>query len=184
MDEQEMQNKLNEMKQGLRWIDTALHYDFEKDNACYITERQAQLFRDMLDLFQSLNWQVRFNNYKELRFESDSPAVDTRTAGRPVRVRPCAKEYEDKTFFGIFIGDVPLSVSHKIDNQGVVTATRSMYNPAIFVPELNKIIYGIESWWGEINSEDELNKLITDELINNVWYVKLLKGMYTNETPT
>ena len=180
MTEKEMQDKLDEMRKGLRWVDTMVHHDFDKDDACYITERQAQLVRDMFDLFQSLNWQVRFNNYKELRFENDSPAVDTRTAGEPVRVRPCGKEYEDKTFFGILIGDVPLSVSHKIDDQGIVTATRSMYNPAIFVPELNKIIYGMESWWGEIKSEEELNKLITDELIDNVWYVKLLKGMYND----
>lgn len=180
MTEKEMQDKLSEMGKGLRWIDTIVNQSHSDAEMYYVSERQAKLVRDMIDLFQSMSWQVRFNNYKELRFENDSPAVDTRTAGKPVRVRPCGKEYKDKTFFGILIGDVPLSVSHKIDDQGIVTAARSMYNPAIFVPELNKIIYGIESWWGEIKSEEELNKLITDELIDNVWYVKLLKGMYND----
>lgn len=48
-------------------------------------------------------------------------------------------------------------------------------NPAIFVPELGKIIFGMESWWGRIKSEEEL-KDITDGDIENVWYVKMLKG--------
>ena len=48
-------------------------------------------------------------------------------------------------------------------------------NPAIFVPELKRIVWGMESWWGAVKSEDEL-KEITDEDIDNVWYVKLLKS--------
>jgi hypothetical protein len=51
------------------------------------------------------------------------------------------------------------------------------YNPAIFVPELNKVIFGYESWWSEITTEEELNNVITDHTIENVWYVKLLKSM-------
>ena len=45
-------------------------------------------------------------------------------------------------------------------------------NPAIFVPELGKIIFGMESWWGRIKSEEEL-KDITDGDIENVWHVKM-----------
>jgi hypothetical protein len=55
--------------------------------------------------------------------------------------------------------------------------SRQRYNPAIFVPELNDIVYGAASWWGEIEDEDELNDLITDDTIESVWYVKLLKKM-------
>jgi hypothetical protein len=35
---------------------------------------------------------------------------------------------------------------------------------------------GYESWWGQINSPEEL-KAITDVDIQNVWYVKALKEM-------
>ena len=41
------------------------------------------------------------------------------------------------------------------------------------VPELKKIIYGCESWWHEISSADDFSG-ISDEDINNTWYVKLL----------
>lgn len=44
------------------------------------------------------------------------------------------------------------------------------------VPELKKIIYGCESWWKTIRSVDEFSK-ISNEDINNTWYVKLLQSM-------
>ena len=40
------------------------------------------------------------------------------------------------------------------------------------MPELGKIIFGMESWWGRIKSEEEL-KDITDGDIENVWHVKM-----------
>lgn len=49
-------------------------------------------------------------------------------------------------------------------------------NPAIFVFDLNKIIYGCESWWGVIKSEEDLNS-ISDCDIDNVWYVRALKTL-------
>ena len=49
-------------------------------------------------------------------------------------------------------------------------------NPAIYVPELGKIIFGMESWWGIIESPEEL-KDISDDDISNTWYVKLLQEM-------
>ena len=55
-----------------------------------------------------------------------------------------------------------------------------MSNPAIYVPELRKIVFGCESWWGEIQSPDEI-KDITDDDISNVWYVKLVKAMENPE---
>ena len=53
-------------------------------------------------------------------------------------------------------------------------------NPAIFVPELKQIIYGCESWWGIIDDLNEL-KDITEEEIESVWYVRLLKEMCGEE---
>lgn len=52
----------------------------------------------------------------------------------------------------------------------------TMNNPAIFVPELKKIIYGCESWWKTIRSVDEFSK-ISNEDIDNTWYVKLLQSL-------
>ena len=51
-----------------------------------------------------------------------------------------------------------------------------MDNPAIFVPDLNKIIFGCASWWHKIKNIDEI-KDITMEDIENTWYVKLAKKL-------
>ena len=91
-------------------------------------------------------------------------------------IRPCAKEYNEKTYIGIYIGDLPIQIltSYKESTGQLINST--MNNPAIFVPELKKIIYGCESWWKTIRSVDEFSK-ISNEDINNTWYVKLLQSM-------
>ena len=58
---------------------------------------------------------------------------------------------------------------------GILTNS-TMQNPGIFVPELRKIVYGCGSWWREIKSVDEL-EAITNEDIENTWYVQLLQNM-------
>lgn len=46
----------------------------------------------------------------------------------------------------------------------------------IFVPDLMKVVLGVESWWDTIDKPEDL-KQITDVDIQNVWYVKALKEM-------
>jgi hypothetical protein len=99
--------------------------------------------------------------------------------GKMVLIRPCGDEYENKTFIGFYLGDIATGSSMCIKDDKVVVDF-SGHNPAIFVPELGKIIYGYESWWGEIKSEEDFKK-ITNENIQNVWYVKLLKVMMEKE---
>lgn len=96
--------------------------------------------------------------------------------GTLVKVRPCGSEYNDKTYLGIFLGYLPIDVfiSFRHDDQKLYIQPH--LNPAIFVPELKKIVYGCESWWGRIESLEDF-KEITSEDIQNVWYVKLLKSM-------
>lgn len=86
------------------------------------------------------------------------------------------EEYNEKTYIGIYIGDLPIQIltSYKESTGQLINST--MNNPAIFVPELKKIIYGCESWWKTIRSVDEFSK-ISNEDINNTWYVKLLQSM-------
>ena len=53
----------------------------------------------------------------------------------------------------------------------------TMNNPSyIRSRSFKKIIYGCESWWKTIRSVDEFSK-ISNEDINNTWYVKLLQSM-------
>lgn len=93
-----------------------------------------------------------------------------------VAVRPCGEEYGEKTYLGIYLGELPIQIlsSYNLDT-GILTNS-TMQNPGIFVPELRKIVYGCGSWWREIKSVDEL-EAITNKDIENTWYVQLLQNM-------
>lgn len=90
-------------------------------------------------------------------------------------IRPCGEEYKDKSYIGIYLGDLPIQILSSYDRTTGILKNSTMNNPAIFVPELRKIIYGCESWWREIETIEDF-KGITDEDIDNIWYVKLLKS--------
>lgn len=102
--------------------------------------------------------------------------INTHKTGSLVQIRPCSDKYEQKTYLGIYIGEVPLETIVGLHTKTNILSVMSHSNPAIFVPELKKVIFGCESWWGYIRSEEEL-KQITDKDIDNVWYVQLLKEM-------
>jgi len=93
--------------------------------------------------------------------------------GTFVSIRPAD---EAKTYLGIYIGDLPVwnDFHYNIPTERVVVS--SHLNPAIFVPDLARVVYGCESFWGEIKDEHDLRE-ITDEDIENVWYVKALKQL-------
>jgi hypothetical protein len=93
-----------------------------------------------------------------------------------VRVRPCAPEYERKTYLGFLLGDLALSHSVRFKRDGTLCVAFSMHNPAIFVPTLGKLLYGCELWWSKISSPDDL-RTISDADIDNVWYVQALKSL-------
>ena len=99
-----------------------------------------------------------------------------RYTGKFVSVRPCAKEYGGKTYLGLYLGDLPFDhyVTHNSETKELNVGVS--LNPANFIFELNKIIYGCESWWGVIESEEELKEITKDD-INNIWYVKALKAL-------
>ena len=100
--------------------------------------------------------------------------------GTLVKIRPCAEEYNNKTFVGIYLGDLPMGISSSYNEETQVLTNRTFSNPAIFVPELKKIIFGAESWWGELNPDEKVSD-ITDDDINSQWYVQMLKNMSKNE---
>jgi len=95
--------------------------------------------------------------------------------GDVVSIRPVGERYKDKTFLGFYMGDVCVDahIVYEVKTETIIVHAHN--NPAIFVPELNEIIMGYESWWGGINSVDDL-KQITDDDIKNVWYMKALKA--------
>lgn len=98
--------------------------------------------------------------------------------GKMAKIRPCGEAYKGKTYLGIFLGDLPIMPHVTHDPRTNELSVRPFSNPAIFVPALKKIIHGCESWWSIINSEEDM-KDITDEDIENVWYVKALKSSFS-----
>ena len=96
--------------------------------------------------------------------------------GTLVAVRPCADKYKDKTFLGMYIGSLPTHLQ-ATERDGKILLTLTDYkNPCIYIPELDECVWGMGSWWGEIKDEEHLRQ-ITDEDIQNVWYVRALKQM-------
>lgn len=108
----------------------------------------------------------------------ENKEIDTRGLGHECgclcEIKPCGEEYQGKTYIGIYLGELPISICTSFDKRTGILENRTMNNPAIFVPELKKIVYGCESWWREIESAEDF-KGISEEDIANTWYVKLLK---------
>lgn len=101
-------------------------------------------------------------------------------SGSLVRIRPCGKEYGDKTYLGLYLGHQPWMPCCSYDEKTKKLSFRMATNPAIYVFDLKKVIFGAQSWWSVIKSENELRDITKDE-INNTWYVKMFKDMVKND---
>ena len=91
--------------------------------------------------------------------------------GALVAVRPAD---EERTYLGIYVGDLPMFVSSSYDRKCRTLNVTPVRNPAMFVPALNRLVFGAESWWHEIKSPEELGD-ITDADIDGQFYVQYLK---------
>lgn len=109
-------------------------------------------------------------------FNNNQSSYRNNDIGKFVKIRPCGKEYGNKTYLGIYLGDLPIGAHISYNPEAKELDVSPHSNPAIFVFDLNKIIYGCQSFWGIIENEEDL-KDITDGDINNVWYVKALKAL-------
>ena len=93
-----------------------------------------------------------------------------------VAVRPCGDNPDNKTYLGILLGECSMMARglYNIEKQEIFVSDR--LNPMIFVPDLMKVVLGVESWWDTIDKPEDL-KQISDADIQNVWYVKALREM-------
>jgi len=93
-----------------------------------------------------------------------------------VAVRPCGDNPDNKTYLGILLGECSMMAigMYNIKKQEIFVKDR--LNPMIFVPDLMKVVLGVESWWEELQKPEDL-KQITDQDIQDVWYVKALREM-------
>lgn len=99
----------------------------------------------------------------------------SRKPAKWVAVRPCGPEA--KTYLGLYVGDIALVASARFDcESGVLSLSPGMHNPAIYVPDLGRLVFGCQSWWSEIEKPEDLQQ-ITDAKIDDVWYVRALRGL-------
>lgn len=120
-----------------------------------------------------IKYPIEVNALQNFRLK---PEQNEPTVGQFASIRPCGDEYKNKTYLGIYLGRLPVGqfTTYHPDTKNLAVVMKQ--NPAIYVPELKKIIYGMESWWSLIKTETDL-KQITDADIADVWYVKALKDM-------
>lgn len=134
------------------------YYDFLKK---YVCENFDSMY---IQYPTEINGIETNNNYSKLY---------STEIGRYCKVRYCD---DNKTYLGLFLGELPYSINTSINRETKILKNSFISNPAIFVFDLNKIIFGFESWWSIIYSKEDL-KEITDNDINNVWYVQALKDL-------
>ncbi|MBZ9635615.1 hypothetical protein [Clostridium sp. FP1] len=132
------------------------------------------------DNFICDNYKCRYIEYplevSKINKNTEQICLRDSEVGKFAKIAPCAKEHEGKTYLGIYLGDLPIGnhISHNPTTKELNISFDT--NPAIFVFDLNKIIYGCASWWSIIEKEEDL-KDITNVDIENVWYIKALKSM-------
>lgn len=106
----------------------------------------------------------------------DKSSYKNSEVGKFVKITPCTEEYKGQTYLGLYLGDLPIGphITHNPNTKELNISVTT--NPSIFVFDLNKIIYGMESFWGILESKEEL-KEITNKDIQNIWYVKVFKEL-------
>lgn len=108
--------------------------------------------------------------------------------GAWVKVRPCGKEYEGKTYLGILLGDVALSVSFRYSPETrTIGFEPAMHNPAMYIPDLKKIVYGCGSWWGVIEGPEDPVESLTQTSTTSGTFApsrNSQKGRFHKKLPT
>ena len=175
---QKMKDAIKSIRGNLKLLDSTVPSSRKGDEYFKINGRQAEAVKQVLQLLRDLSWQLPFNECKELKYDHSDPLFQDSDTGRLVRIRPCDKEYKEKSFLGFYLGEIAQSIVHLVNPEdNSITAKRSFYNPAIFIPDLGKTIFGGESWWNFIEHPDEAKDLISDEDIKAVWYVQALEKL-------
>ena len=96
------------------------------------------------------NFESRYIEYPIVVQNIENEKINTKEIGHRCgclcEVRPCGEEYQGKSFVGVYLGRLPIAIYSSFERRTGVLKNSTMSNPAFFVPELRKIIYGYESW--------------------------------------
>jgi hypothetical protein len=151
----------------------ALLKDYNKFVHLFSPDMGTQTLAKINRLIGKIRWMLEASDVKEAIYSEGEPIKTNKAAF--VKVRPCGEEYGGKTYLGILLGDMACGTSMSVEGNKIKVSWAS-YNPAIFIPGLNKIVFGYESWWSKIDDPDKL-KDISDDDIDKTWYVQMFKEM-------
>lgn len=143
-------------------------------------EQNTELRHDIINSLDSLKTLIGFGKEPKVVMPETRDFIKEplfHKSGSLVRVKIAGNE---DTHLGFLLGEFALAYSLSVDKKADSLVIKpSMHNPAMYVPKLGKIVYGMESWWSVINSEEDLED-ITDSEIDNIWYIKLLRESLKN----
>lgn len=154
----------------------------EKKKPFVMTKEQEERFNKAMEkvgrskMEGSIPYPIEVTAAKITGLKYNQKSLGSRvTVGDPVSIRPVKSvDPEEKTYLGFYMGDIPCMGTIFYDPEDKDLKFMVRGNPGIFVPALKRMVFGFESWWGAIKDEKHLRE-ITNEDIQNVWYVQALK---------
>lgn len=78
------------------------------------------------------------------------PIEDSRKdkIGSPVKIQICQEDGKvSRSYDGIFMGELCIEIHTAYNEQTQTVINTPISNPAIYVPELKRLVYGYESFW-------------------------------------
>lgn len=117
-----------------------------------------------------------FEDDKHWLYPEDKVGV---VPGAWVAVRPCD---DAKTYLGVFLGNAATGIcANYHPESGLLNVGLGLYNPAMWVPALRRVVFGKESWWERLKKPEDLRD-ITDADVEDVWYVKAMRELSKEST--
>ncbi|GHT90503.1 hypothetical protein FACS1894137_19820 [Spirochaetia bacterium] len=165
MEKAELIKSIDELQEVLK--------DYNKFIYVFSDDEGKRTLAKTCELMGKIKWLLAASDTKDVVYPENPHLKQGKV--ELVRIRPCGEKYGNKTYLGILIGDMACGTSSVIKDSKIKISWTG-YNPAIFVPDLNKIIFGFESWWSEIENPDDFKEISNGD-IENTWYVKLLNSL-------
>lgn len=81
---------------------------------------------------------------------------------------------EKKTYLGIYIGEMPRYTLPSFNEESGMLKISTSCNPMIYIPQLERAVFGDESWWSRIEDGEDISD-ITDDDIKGQWYMRILQ---------
>lgn len=135
---------------------------------------EMEKHRKRYSIMDEIQWPLEISGVLVRGNMHGTGRTDGCKVGQMVMVRMC--DETKATHLGVYLGEFPMQLIHQFDKETKRLEVVPHLNPAMLVPKLGRIVWGCQSFWGPIESEDQLRQ-VTDAEISDIWYVKALKEL-------